>query len=120
MGLGNWPHPHTEVLMEIPDRNGYEFEEAAELAKKAINRLNVTKIAVEYLFAKDDFDLDEMKYCQTIEESWHLFTTEQKQILFFHIVQGYSFTSIGKLNGYTQQNASKIFAKACEIIQNNI
>jgi len=106
--------------MEIRDKNYYEFEEAAELAKKAVNRLNVTKITVEYLFAKDDFDLDEMRYCQTIEEKWHLFTTEQKQILFFHIVQGYSFTSIGKLNGYTQQNASKIFAKACEIIQNNI
>mgnify|MGYP003110257435 FL=1 len=106
--------------MEIRDKNYYEFEESAELAKKAINRLNVTKIAVEYLFAKDDFDLDEMKYCQTIEEKWQNFTTEQKQILFFHIVQGYSFTSIGKLNGYTQQNASKIFAKACEIIQNNI
>ena len=106
--------------MEIRDKNYYEFEEAAELAKKAVNRLNVTKITVEYLFAKDDFDLDEMRYCQTIEESWPLFTTEQKQILFFHIVQGYSFTSIGKLNGYTQQNASKIFAKACEIIQNNI
>ena len=61
-----------------------------------------------------------IRYCYAIERSWHLFTTEQKQILFYHIVQGYNFTTIGKLNGYTQQNASKIFHKACEIIQNNI
>jgi len=106
--------------MDIPDNNGYEFAEAAELAKKAVNRLNVTKITVEYLFTRDDFELDEIRYCYSIERSWHLFTTEQKQILFFYLVQGYSFTTIGKLNGYTQQNASKIFHKACEIIQNNI
>mgnify|MGYP003638529182 FL=1 len=106
--------------MEIRDKNYYEFEEAAELARKAVKRLNVTKITVEYLFARDEFDLDEIRYCYAIERSWHLFTTEQKQILFYHIVQGYNFTTIGKLNGYTQQNASKIFHKACEIIQNNI
>jgi hypothetical protein len=106
--------------MDIPDKNVYEFEEAAELAKKAVKRLNVTKIAVEYLFARDEFDRDEMRYCEIFEQNWQNFTTEQKQILFLHIVQGISFTSIGKLNGYTQQNASKIFAKACGIIQNNI
>jgi len=106
--------------LEIPDKDCYEFEEAAELAKKALNRLNVTKIAVEYLFARDEFDRDELRYCEILEQNWQNFTTEQKQILFLHIVQGISFTSIGKLNGYTQQNASKIFAKACDIIQNNI
>ena len=106
--------------MDIPDNNGYEFEEAADLARKAVNRLNVTKIAVEYLFARDDFDRDEIRYCKTIEQKWHNFTTEHKQIIFYHIVQGYNFTTIGKLNAYTQQNASKIFHKACEIIQNNI
>ena len=49
----------------------YEFSEAEELAKKAKNRLAVTKIAVEYLFSRDEFDLDEIRYCYAIERSWH-------------------------------------------------
>ena len=36
----------------------YEFEEAEELARKAKNRLIVTKVAVEYLFIKDEYDKD--------------------------------------------------------------
>jgi hypothetical protein len=89
--------------LEIPDKDCYEFEEAAELAKKALNRLNVTKIAVEYLFARDEFDRDELRYCEIIEQSWQNFTTEQKQILFLHIVQGISFTSIGIIRSLTRR-----------------
>ena len=105
--------------MDIPD-NGYEYEDEAELARKAIKRLNVTKIAIEYLSTRDEYDLDEMKYCYAIERYWHLFATDQKKVLFMHIVQGFNFTSIGKLQGYSRQNASRIFYKACEIIQKHI
>ena len=55
--------------MDIPDKDCYEFEEAAELAKKALNRLNVTKIAVEYLFSRDEFDRDELRYCEILEQN---------------------------------------------------
>lgn len=105
--------------MNRPD-NGYPFEENAELAKQAVNRLNVTKTALEYLFTRDEYDLDEMKYCFAIERSWHLLSTSQKKVLYMHILQGFNFTTIAELQGYTPQNAYQLFNKACKTIQKNI
>lgn len=104
----------------MKDREKYEFEEAEELAKKAKNRLAVTKISVEYLFTRDEFDLDETRYCYAIERSWHLLSTSQKLVFFMHIVQGFTFASIGKLKGYSTQNAHQLFHNACKTIQKNI
>ena len=98
----------------------YEFAEAEELAKKAKNRLSVTKIAVEYLFSRDEFDLDEIRYCYAIERSWHKISTKQKLVFFMHIVQGFTFATIGKIEGYSSQNAHQLFEKACKTIQKNI
>lgn len=96
------------------------LDESASLAKKGKNRLKVTKIAIEYLFTTDQFDNDEWCYLEIIEDNWNNFTTEMKWIFFMHIVQGMTFTNIAILRGYSQQYASKMFDKACKIIQDNI
>ena len=105
--------------MDIPDK-GYQLEEAADLARKAKNRLAVSKITVEYLFTRDEFDLDEVGYCYAIERSWHLLSTKQKKVFFMHLVQGLTFSTIGKTEGYSSQNAHQLFEKACKTIQKNI
>tara|TARA_R100000093_G_scaffold22795_1_gene13027 strand:- start:629 stop:946 length:318 start_codon:yes stop_codon:yes gene_type:complete len=105
--------------MDIPD-NGYEYRENADLARKAVKRLSVTKLSIEYLFHRDEYDRDELRFTKAIEQSWPIFSTSQKKVLYMHLVQGFSFTSIADLQGYTPQNASQLFKKACEIIQNNI
>ena len=45
---------------------GYN-EEAAEQATKARKRLNVCKLATEYLYCKDQYDSDEMKFAEATE-----------------------------------------------------
>ena len=37
-----------------------------------------------------------------------------------HILQGFNFTTIAELQGYTPQNAYQLFKKACKTIQKNI
>ena len=37
-----------------------------------------------------------------------------------HIVQGFTFATIGKIEGYSTQNAHQLFEKACKTIQKNI
>ena len=111
--------PSTYQTMDIPD-NGYEYRENADLARKAVKRLSVTKLSIEYLFHRDEYDRDELRFTTAIEESWPIFSTSQKKVLYMHLVQGFSFTSIADLQGYTPQNASQLFKKACGIIQNNI
>ena len=49
---------------------GYN-EEAAEQATKARKRLNVCKLATEYLYCKDQYDSDEMKFAEATEKAWH-------------------------------------------------
>ena len=56
---------------------GYN-EEAAEQATKARKRLNVCKLATEYLYCKDQYDSDEMKFAEATEKAWHKFTELQK------------------------------------------
>ena len=52
---------------------GYN-EEAAEQAEKAIKRLNVCKLAAEYLYCKDQYDTDEMKFAIATEKAWSKLT----------------------------------------------
>ena len=48
---------------------GYNLE-AAEQAEKAIKRLNVFKLAVEYLYHKDQYDSDETNFAKDTESAW--------------------------------------------------
>jgi DNA-directed RNA polymerase specialized sigma24 family protein len=98
----------------------YEFEEAEELARKAKNRLIVTKVAVEYLFIKDEYDKDEMSFVKAIEKTWQYLSTPQKYVLFMRTVQGLTFSSIAKTEGYSTQNAHKLFERACKVIRENM
>jgi DNA-directed RNA polymerase specialized sigma24 family protein len=100
--------------------NEYQFAEAEELAKKAKNRLSVAKITVEYLFTRDEYNSDELSYCYAIERSWRSLSTSQKIVFFMYTVQGFTFSSIAKSQGYTPQNAHQLFIKACKTIQKNI
>ena len=45
---------------------GYN-EEAANQVETAVKRLSVTKLAIEYLYHKDQYDKDEMKFCRATE-----------------------------------------------------
>jgi DNA-directed RNA polymerase specialized sigma24 family protein len=95
---------------------GYN-EEAAEQAEKAVKRLSVTKIAIEYLYHRDQYDSDEMKFCQATEKAWHTLTDNQKEVVYMHVIQGFSFTGIGDLKGYSHQNAQYHFIYACKKVQ---
>ena len=95
---------------------GYNLE-AAELAQKAVKRLNVTKLAVEYLYHRDQYDSDEMKFCEATEQAWPKLTDLQKEVFYMHVIQGFSFTGIGELKGYSQQNAQQHFIFACKKVQ---
>ncbi len=95
---------------------GYN-EEAAEQATKARKRLNVCKLAAEYLYCKDQYDSDEMKFAEATEKAWHKFTELQKEVFYMHVVQGFSFTGIGDIKGYSPRNAQYHFQYASKKIQ---
>jgi len=95
---------------------GYNLE-AAELAQKAVKRLNVTKLAVEYLYHRDQYDSDEMKFCEATENAWPQLTVLQKDIVYMHTIQGFSFTGIADLKGISPQAASQAFHRACKYFQ---
>ena len=95
---------------------GYN-EEAAEQATKARKRLNVCKLATEYLYCKDQYDSDEMKFAEATEKGWHKFTELQKEVFYMHVVQGFSFTGIGDIKGYSPRNAQYHFQYASKKIQ---
>ena len=95
---------------------GYNLE-AAELAQKAVKRLNVTKLAVEYLYHRDQYDSDEMKFCEATENAWPQLTVLQKDIVYMHTIQGFSFTGIADLKGISPQAVSQAFHRACKYFQ---
>ena len=95
---------------------GYN-EEAAEQATKARKRLNVCKLAAEYLYCKDQYDTDEMKFAIATEKAWSKLTELQKEVFYMHVVQGFSFTGIGNIKGYSPRNAQYHFQYASKKIQ---
>jgi DNA-directed RNA polymerase specialized sigma24 family protein len=95
---------------------GYN-EEAAALAEQAIKRLNVCKLAVEYFHHRDQYDADEMKFAIATEKAWAILTDHQKEVFYMHVVQGFSFTGIGDLKGYSPRNAQYHFQYASKKIQ---
>ena len=92
---------------------GYN-EEAAELAKIAINRLNVVKEVIEHNQFLDNLDKDEKKVAKWSQEWWESMTDIQKQIVFMRIVQGFSFVGIADLQGKSESTIKTNFYQACK------
>jgi len=103
--------------MDIIDTGEYEFDEVAELARKAKNRLYTSMTVIEFLFTQDEYDSDELRFCNAIKKAWELFTDKQKKVLFMRLVQEMSFVSISKTMDCTPKNISNIFYRACYKIQ---
>jgi DNA-directed RNA polymerase specialized sigma24 family protein len=92
---------------------GYN-EEAAELAKKAINRLNAVKQVLEYNYFLDNLDKDEKRFARYSQQWWNKMTNIQKQIVFMRIVQGFSFVGIADLQGKSESTIKTNFYQACK------
>ena len=95
---------------------GYN-EESAEQVEKAIKNLNVWKNCVEYLYERDNYDKDELKFAVATEKGWLQLTDLQKDIMFFHVIQGFSFTLIADIKGISPQAANQAFHRACKHFQ---
>ena len=95
---------------------GYN-EEAAEQVEKAIKNLNVWKNCVEYLYERDNYDKDELKFAVATEKGWLQLIDLQKDIMFFHVIQGFSFTLIADIKGISPQAANQAFHRACKHFQ---
>jgi DNA-directed RNA polymerase specialized sigma24 family protein len=91
---------------------GYN-EESAELARQAVKRLNVCKLAVEYLYHKDQYDKDEVKFSDQIEKGWNKLSEHQKDVIYYHLIQGMSFTLIADLKGVSPQAVFQTWKRAC-------
>ena len=95
---------------------GYN-EEAADQVEKAIKNLNVWKNCVEYLYERDSYDKQELKFAVATEKGWLHLTDLQKDIMFYHIIQGFSFTLISDIKGISPQAVSQAFKRACKHFQ---
>jgi DNA-directed RNA polymerase specialized sigma24 family protein len=95
---------------------GYNLE-AAKQAEKAIKRLNVFKLTVEYLYHKDQYDSDEMNFAKDTESAWPQLSDLQRDIVYMHTIQGFSFSGIADLKGISPQAASQAFHRACKHFQ---
>jgi len=95
---------------------GYNLE-AAEQAEKALKRLNVFKLAVEYLYHRDQYDSDEMKFVKATESAWPELSDLQRDIVYMHTIQGFSFSGIADLKGISPQATSQAFHRACKHFQ---
>ena len=92
---------------------GYN-EEAAELAKKAVKRLNVSKLAIEYLYHRDQYDPDEKRFSDQVEKGWNKLSKHQKDVMYYHLVQGMSFTLIADIEGVSPQAVFQTWKRACK------
>ena len=95
---------------------GYN-EEAAEQAEKALKRLNVLKLAVEYFYHRDQYGSDERKFAKATEKGWAYLTDIQKDIVYYHVIQGFSFSGIADIKGISPQAVSQTFHRACKHFQ---
>ena len=69
---------------------------------------------------QDEYDKDEMSFVKAIEKTWQYLSTPQKYVLFMRTVLGLTFSSIAKTEGYSTQNAHKLFERACKVIRENM
>lgn len=99
---------------------GDPLKESKRLAEKAIKRLNVYKLAVEYLYHRDQYDSDEMLFAQATEKAWDSMTQNQKDVVYMHTIQGFSFSAIADLQGKDPSTISRTFSAACKKTQKKI
>ena len=95
---------------------GYNLE-AAEQAEKSTKRLNAFNDTVEYFYHRDQYNADEMKFAKATENAWPQLTVLQKDIVYMHTIQGFSFTGIADLKGISPQAVSQAFHRACKYFQ---
>ena len=92
---------------------GYDGE-AAEQVEFSLKRLNVYKLAVEYYFHRDQYDSDELKFAISTEKAWKTMTQNQKDVVYMHTIQGFSFAAIADLQGKDPSTISRTFSAACK------
>jgi DNA-directed RNA polymerase specialized sigma24 family protein len=92
---------------------GYNLE-AAELAEKAINRLNVVKEVLEHDKFKNNLNKDEAEFAEMTQEWCDKMTDIQKNIVFMRVVQGFSFVGIADLQGRSESTIKTNFYQACK------
>ena len=92
---------------------GYD-EDSADLAKIAINRLNVVKEVMEHNKFYDNLSKDERKFAKWTCEWWQNMTDIQKKIVFMRIVQGFSFVGIAELQGKSVSTIKTNFYQGCK------
>ena len=95
---------------------GYNTENA-DLAAKAIKRLNVFKLAVEFLYHRDQYDPDELTFSKATENAWPEMTELQKDIVYYHVIQGFSCAGIADIKGISPQAVGQAFDRACKHFQ---
>ena len=95
---------------------GYDLE-AVEQVELKLKRLNVYKLAVEYHYHRDQYNSDELKFAKATENAWPQLTVLQKDIVYMHTIQGFSFTGIADLKGISPQAVSQAFHRACKYFQ---
>ena len=98
---------------------GYN-EEAAEQVELKLLRLNVYKLAVEYYYHRDQYNSDEMKFAIATEKAWEMMTQNQKDVVYMHTIQGFSFATIADLQGKDPSTISRTFSAACKKTQKKI
>ena len=98
---------------------GYDLE-AVEQVELKLKRLNVTVLAAEYHFHRDQYDSDEMRFAIATEKAWKMMTQNQKDVFYMHLVQRFSFAAIADLQGKDPSTISRTFSAACKKTQKKI
>lgn len=88
---------------------GIDYDGIEEQTQLAIKRLRVTETALDFFKMIDDFDGEERFFFELVEEWWGLLTPNQKNVVFMHTVQKFSFSSIAELQGVSPQAVSETF-----------
>ena len=86
-----------------------DYDDIDEQTQLAIKRLKVTETSLDFFKMIDDFDSEERFFFNLVKEWWGLLTPNQKNVVFMHTVQKFSFTSIGELQGVSPQAVAETF-----------
>ena len=95
---------------------GYN-QEAAEQAEKAFEKLSDVKEANEFANYYYNLPPERQKVFLNVFKANLNMTEEQHIVWYAHINQGFSFTTLGDLRGYTPQGARKHFKLASKKLQ---
>tara|TARA_R100000963_G_C4590073_1_gene67610 strand:+ start:363 stop:677 length:315 start_codon:yes stop_codon:yes gene_type:complete len=92
---------------------GYD-EEAADQIKCKLELLHGYKLAVEYYYHRDKYSSDKLKFAIATEKAWKTMTQNQKDVVYMHTIQGFSFAAIADLQGKDPSTISRTFSAACK------